>query len=129
VVITLSYTRSCVRLLPNHVSCLLALRNESRSSRLTGRLFFPSSLFVQYYQNNLATCKSLIFECFTCSRQDVTSIDNSIAAGLVTASITSEIQIESLDLSDITLSAHGCHAIGFVDHTLSCSHLGVEEAG
>lgn len=62
------------------------------------------------------------------SRQDVTSIDDSIATGLVTASITSEIKIESLDLSDVSLSAHGCHAIGFVDHALSCSHLGVEEA-
>jgi hypothetical protein len=60
--------------------------------------------------------------------QDVTSIDNSIATGLVTASITSKVQVKSLDLSDITLSAHGCHAICFVDHALSCSHLGVEEA-
>jgi len=62
------------------------------------------------------------------SRQDVTSIDDSITAGLVTASITGKVQIESLDLSDITLSAHGCHAVGFVDDALSRSHLGVEEA-
>ena len=63
------------------------------------------------------------------SRQDVTSVDDSITAGLVTASITSKVQIQSLDLSDVALSAHGCHAVGFVDDALSCSHLGVEEAG
>lgn len=62
------------------------------------------------------------------SRQDVASVDDSITTGLVTASITSKVQIQSLDLSDVSLSSHGCHAIGFVDHALSCSHLGVEEA-
>ena len=90
-----------------------------------------SPLLVTLYngwQNNLAICTSLIFGFAAPSRQDVTSIDDSITAGLVTASITSKVQIQSLDLSDVALSAHGCHAVGFVDDALSCSHLGVEEA-
>ena len=47
---------------------------------------------------------------------------------MVAAGVAGQIQIQSLDFSDIALSSHRCHAVGFIDDTLRCAHLGVEKA-
>lgn len=62
-------------------------------------------------------------------RQDIASINNNIAPGLIRRRITSEVKIQAFDLLHVALPSKRCHPIRFVDDIFRGPHLGVEKAG